>query len=213
MHTPAETTDFWLHLYKPQPGDIILDIGAGQGEDLATFSGAVGPRGRVIAIEAHPTNVDALKGIIKELHLGNVDLVECAATSWEGSAYAQNGANYLENRVEQTRFEGSLEVQCRRVDDICKERGIAEIALIKMNIEGGEVDAIEGAAECLKLARYAVIACHDFRAAQELGEQFRTRDAVKARLTALGFESAFRDDAEYPWQRDHLHGRNTRYPE
>ena len=50
----ADTNDYWLQHYRPQEGDVIVDVGAGRGEDTVTFSRAVGQTGRVIAIEAHP---------------------------------------------------------------------------------------------------------------------------------------------------------------
>ena len=42
-----DVQDYWFHAYKPESGDIIVDIGAGRGEDVFVFSKAVGPSGRV----------------------------------------------------------------------------------------------------------------------------------------------------------------------
>src|SRR5258707_6922154 len=46
--------DFWFGNYQPNPGDVIVDIGAGRGEDVLPFAREVGPAGKVIAVEAHP---------------------------------------------------------------------------------------------------------------------------------------------------------------
>jgi FkbM family methyltransferase len=46
--------DCWFHAYKPRPGDLIIDAGAGKGEDTVISSKAVGPTGKVHSIEAHP---------------------------------------------------------------------------------------------------------------------------------------------------------------
>src|SRR4051812_15909470 len=51
-----DADDYWFHVYRPQPGDMIVDIGAGRGEDVFAFSRAVGPSGRVVAIEPHPVS-------------------------------------------------------------------------------------------------------------------------------------------------------------
>src|SRR5271154_2216517 len=40
--------------YTPGVGDVVIDVGAGVGEEALTFSRAVGKHGRVICIEAHP---------------------------------------------------------------------------------------------------------------------------------------------------------------
>src|SRR5580692_9348293 len=49
-----DAADYWFHVYQPQAGDVIVDIGAGRGEDTFAFSRAVGPTGHVWAIEPHP---------------------------------------------------------------------------------------------------------------------------------------------------------------
>ena len=55
-----DADDYWFHVYQPQPGDVIVDIGAGRGEDVFAFSKAVGRTGHVWAIEAHPTSYTML---------------------------------------------------------------------------------------------------------------------------------------------------------
>src|ERR1700683_1508151 len=56
-----DATDYWFHVYQPRAGDTIVDIGAGRGEDVFAFSRAVGPAGRVWAIEPHPVSFEALR--------------------------------------------------------------------------------------------------------------------------------------------------------
>lgn len=43
-----------VHVHKPHPGDALVDIAAGRGEDVYAFSRAVGPQGLVWAVEAIP---------------------------------------------------------------------------------------------------------------------------------------------------------------
>lgn len=54
--TPAlldeQTKDTWEHHYTPQPGDTIVDAGAGTGTGVLRWSRLDGESGRVIAIEA-----------------------------------------------------------------------------------------------------------------------------------------------------------------
>src|ERR1022692_2467990 len=37
--------DWWFYQYKPKEGDVIVDIGAGIGDDAMVFSQAVGKQG------------------------------------------------------------------------------------------------------------------------------------------------------------------------
>ena len=53
--------DWWFYQYQPKDGDVLVDIGAGVGEDALLFSKTVGPRGRVLAVEAQPTTFRLLQ--------------------------------------------------------------------------------------------------------------------------------------------------------
>lgn len=41
-------------LFLPNPGDLVLDIGANDGAEAVVWAAAVGPTGRVWAVEPHP---------------------------------------------------------------------------------------------------------------------------------------------------------------
>lgn len=61
------TQNHWMHAYESRPGDVVMDIGAGKGEDAIAFSQAVGSTGRVYAIEAHPITFRCLQ-LFQELN-------------------------------------------------------------------------------------------------------------------------------------------------
>jgi hypothetical protein len=90
-------------------------------------------------------------------------------------------------------------VPARRLDGIASELGIQQVDLLKMNIEGAEVDAMLGAGTLLDRTRHVCISCHDF-----LG--MPTKAAVLALLAEHGFDVLTRDDAPEPWTRDYVYG-------
>ncbi|MCR4279839.1 MAG: protein-L-isoaspartate O-methyltransferase [Candidatus Komeilibacteria bacterium] len=55
------TVVFMLERLEPQPGQTVLDIGAGSGWQTSLLSSLVGSTGRVIAIEIRPTLLAAAK--------------------------------------------------------------------------------------------------------------------------------------------------------
>ncbi len=78
MDAAAQAHFFWG--YHPRLGDVVMDVGAGVGEETLTFSRAVGPGGRVICMEAHPRTLRCLEKLIEYNHLTNVTAVHEAAT-------------------------------------------------------------------------------------------------------------------------------------
>lgn len=88
---------------RPQPGEVVLDVGCGAGIETLLAARAVGPAGRVIALDMTPemlararehaamagmTNVDIREGVMEAIPLGDgaVDVV------------VSNGALNLSNR-------------------------------------------------------------------------------------------------------------------
>lgn len=83
---------FMLELLQPQPGDKVLDIGAGSGWTTALLAGIVGEKGRVIAIEIIPALVEFSKQNVSKYNFIEKGIVEfrCA----DGSRGCQEEAPF-----------------------------------------------------------------------------------------------------------------------
>jgi FkbM family methyltransferase len=197
----------WFFRYRPQAGDTILDIGAGDGLDSMVFSRAVGPAGRVLAVEAHPATFALLEQTCRLNGLENVTPCQRAVMDRPGSvAIAEEGSHRDffsvvgadESSAETKTVAGST------LDDLSREHGLTRVDFLKMNIEGAERFALEGARDLLERTPHVCIACHDFLA--EGNPELATKSFVIGVLEQYGYDVTVRDDHPQPWVRDHVHG-------
>jgi len=201
-----DATDYWFHVYQPRAGDTIVDIGAGRGEDVFAFSRAVGPAGRVWAIEPHPDSFAILRRFCELNRLANVEALNYACLDQAGDLQIETLPVWESNYVRAGEATPtSHPVKGVRFDDLAAERGIVRIDFLKMNIEGAERMALPGCREALARARCVCIAAHDFRAARGEGDDFRTLEFVRKFVAEAGFDIVMRDDPRYyvPY---HVHG-------
>jgi FkbM family methyltransferase len=202
-----DADDYWFHVYKPRPGDVIVDIGAGRGEDVFAFSRAAGPVGRVLAIEPHPVSFGVLGKFCSLNRLVNVTMLNRACIDrremlqietlpvWESNYVRTGDATASSHPVEGAPF-----------DELCAEAGVDRIDFLKMNIEGAERLALPGCRYALRRARFACVAAHDFRAARGEGGSFRTLAFVREFLADCGFELVTRDQDPRYYVPYHVHG-------
>ncbi|MFO0879853.1 MAG: DUF1549 domain-containing protein [Gemmataceae bacterium] len=66
-----------------KPGQAVGDIGAGTGLFTRLFATAVGPKGKVYAVDIAPKFLDHIKKTAAEAKLTNVETVKCSQTSCE----------------------------------------------------------------------------------------------------------------------------------
>ena len=201
-----DAEDYWFHVYKPVAGDVIVDIGAGRGEDVFAFSRVVGAAGRVWAIEPHPVSFEILQSFCALNRLENVRTLNLACLAEPGELQIETLPVWESNYVRSgPPTPTSHPVRAVRFDDLAAGHGIDRIDFLKMNIEGAERQALPGCAAALRRVRFVCVAAHDFRAARGEGEHFRTLAFVREFLAAAGFEIVMRDDPRYyvPY---HVHG-------
>jgi FkbM family methyltransferase len=197
----------WFLIYQPRRGDIIVDIGAGRGEDIYAFSRASGPAGRVWAIEAHPESFGFLARFRDENGLANVTALNLACMDKPGQLQIDTLPDWTGNFVRESGSSpASYPVEAIDFDGPCARHGIGRIDFLKMNIEGAERFALRGMREALGRIRHICICAHDFRAARGEGEEFRTFDLVVRTLEEAGFKLVFRKDHPSEYIRDHIHG-------
>jgi SAM-dependent methyltransferase len=59
---------------RPSPGQVVLDVGCGAGIDTLLAARAVGPQGRVIALDMTPAMLERTSRHAAEAGLGNVEV-------------------------------------------------------------------------------------------------------------------------------------------
>lgn len=138
-----------------QPGMTALDIGAHHGFYTLLASFRVGEEGHVISFEPSLRERKALLRHVKLNRCRNVSVQGLAVgkETAEGSIYVvegrQTGCNSLRPPIAES---GTSEQRVRitRLDDWLCEQKIDRVDFIKLDVEGGELDALNGAEQLLE---------------------------------------------------------------
>ena len=181
--------DVYYGNYLPCDGDIVVDIGTGYGHEIAWLKSKSDVK--VICVEPNPEvfvylqmNLHGINGIIlQNLFLGPQEYINFPLTMNYAGATSQGE-------------EIGIRVNGTTLDELISEHN--EIALLKLNIEGGEVSLLEDS-DLTKIVR-VIVSCHDFRAIRGDGEYFRTYDKVKKILEDKGFTLSHVEPKFYPAQ-------------
>jgi FkbM family methyltransferase len=178
------TTCGYLKYYKVKRGDIIVDAGAYLGHFTILAARKAGETGKVIAFEPDKTNYNVLKKNIASAKLNNVILINKALFN-RNSKIALSGKFNLcyvskEGRDRRT-------VDCATLDNELKRLNVNKINLIKMDIEGAELEAIDGAKETLKNTSNLAIACYHKRNGRKTGEILEPLLKQKNFKTRIGY--------------------------
>jgi FkbM family methyltransferase len=199
--------DVFTASYAPRPGDVVVDIGAGIGEEVPTLARLVAPAGRLYCVEAHPRTFEFLRRTCELNRLDNVSLDNVAIGDARGEVTISDvgdARNYENTILVDT--EAGLRVPAMTLSDYFHTRAIASADLLVMNIEGAERLALEGMRDVADRVRHVAIACHDFLADETGNEAMRTKRIVREQLSRYGFEVSDRPGDPRPWLRDFLYG-------
>ncbi len=144
-------TDVLLRFVRP--GMTVYDIGANAGYYTLLLSRRVGPSGRVFAFEPLAENVQNLLRHIQWNGVSNCRLIQAAVARSSGLAAFEcapsNSMGRLGSRDE------VLKVPTVSLDELVDVHGFPPPEFVKMDIEGAEGDALEGARRLLRDRRIA----------------------------------------------------------
>lgn len=140
-----------------EPGMRVLDLGANIGYYTLLAGRAVGSTGCVYAFECDPENVRFLRHNVKLNGLADVvSVVPKAATNHAGFMrfFSDTGNSLRSSLVIEHRNAHATEVECTRVDDAIEP---GPFDLVKVDVEGVEIDAIRGMEQTLSRAERLVM--------------------------------------------------------
>ena len=145
-----------------KPGDRAIDAGANIGYMSSLMAWRVGAKGQVWSFEPHPELVGELQANVRgwgEAGLA-VRVLAKALGETEGEAILVQPPEFAENRgtssllgrnQEKSEAERSFAVELTRLDVACN--AVERFELLKIDVEGGELAVLRGAAGLLRARR------------------------------------------------------------
>lgn len=143
-----------------RPGEIAIDAGANIGAVTVFMARQVGPLGKVLAIEMIPDTAAQLRHNIQLNCLTNVTVIEQALSSQEGGTVEAEvaegvfGQASIASGTNRGRTVRRIQVPTTTLDMITTR--LADISVMKLDLEGAEPIALASASETLKRTRFII---------------------------------------------------------
>jgi len=142
-------------------GETIVQVGAQPGGELLRLAQIVGERGRVIAIEPEPANVEGLRKTLEKNSAKNVTIIPKGAWSGKGKQrlllsphpgdHKINVSGVLhDNDLKPENYQSFAEIEVDTVDNILRTLGINRVDYVKITINGAELEVLKGMEETLR---------------------------------------------------------------
>jgi FkbM family methyltransferase len=165
-------------------GDIFLDVGANIGDISCIASRFVGVEGSVYAIEPNPKNFAILNENIRINKLENVCPFQVALGGSVSTAYLykrNKNDSGMDSLIGNKNTNRALRVAVTTIDTLIEERQMPNPSLVKIDVEGYELEVLKGARKLLE-SQHAPILCIEYvkAMAREKGSAEDIFDFVKS---------------------------------
>jgi FkbM family methyltransferase len=169
-----------------QSGGEFLDVGANHGLLSFGLARKVGNRVRFHLFEPNPKLLDSIERTLKLYPGMETEIVGMAVSDLDGTIQFQveedqTGASHITES-------GGISVQTIKLDTYCEEKRLNQVALLKLDVEGYELKALQGAENALRARRISAIYFEYF-------EKFLVRVAPPSHLIeyldSLSYEVCF----------------------
>jgi FkbM family methyltransferase len=195
VHEPLATK---LLMETLKPGMNAVDIGGNIGYYAMLEARLVGPSGKVIAIEPMPENSAQLSKNVEANGYQNIHIHKVAIGNKDGSAlmYIAGKSNWHSMRPNSS-SKGEIKVPVCTLDSLLVPYNLPSVDLVRMDLEGYEVTAIEGMKRTL--VKYGP------RLLVELHPHLVGTAAIEKYLRCLGnlgytIEWMIEQDRDLPWR-------------
>ena len=162
-YEPQET-QVCAHILRP--GSAFVDVGANWGYFSLVAAGLVGAAGRVVALEPEPRLFERLSSNVAMNLLRAVRPLQLAAGAGPGSltfaSFDAEGDNWGTSHAVAPTVAADFHCATAALDDVLDTEGVDGVQLVKIDVEGGEVDVLAGMHRGLAGGRYryVLLECH-----------------------------------------------------
>ncbi|MBM3503016.1 MAG: FkbM family methyltransferase [Alphaproteobacteria bacterium] len=176
------------------PGSVVFDVGAHVGIVTLCASAAIGPDGRLFAFEPAEGNLRYLRNHKALNDLKNVEVVDSlvGASPLDAVEFLESAGDSGLNTRAPRHFERKFVKRRRRqltLDGFCDERGVLP-SVVKIDVEGAEVDVLRGATKMIAASRPLIILSVHPRQIALLGG---TAEDLYQLVRGMGYEVALPD--------------------
>lgn len=181
-----------------QPGQVFYDVGANVGFFTLIGARLVGGMGHVYAFEPVPANAEAIRNNLTLNDFKQAEVIEKAVSYRNGSEELQitdfAGGSTLISAGKPSDVSATLQVQLVVLDDLVAEGKLKPPHIVKVDVEGAELNVLRGMANILQNAKPIVVFEVDDA---ELTLARQKYDACVAFLAEQGYMVTQLDDS-YP---------------
>ncbi len=156
----------------PLEATTVLDIGANVGFFSILLSRLVGAKGKVIAFEPLPRNIDFIEQHIRLNQIENIQIYSAALSNKSGVMKFSLSDYHEQGRLDEN---GDLEVSVTTLDSL---KDITNsVSFVKIDVEGAEASVLRGGKNFFKYHRPTILlATHGNNYANECEEILTTYD-------------------------------------
>lgn len=180
------------------PGEVFYDVGANKGFFAVLGARLVGREGHVYAFEPFPSSAEAVESNAKLNEQSQVTVIQAAVADRPGrDRLLLEGESSLHFRLssslsaQDNSTSDSISVEVISLDEFVAREGIRPPSLVKIDVEGAEVDVLKGMRQTIETHRPTVLCeVHWIR-----DEMIALVDEV---FTPLGYTAAQMDGSGLP---------------
>lgn len=138
------TSEFFWGPVAVQRGDVVFDVGGNLGTSAMIFAGHTGPRGRVYSFE--PVFHDLLRRNVRENEHDNIQVVPNGVSREVGIEEFGITDLGIDSRADPLGHGGiRRSIDMLTLDHFAEQEDLERVDFVKMDIEGAEEAALEGA--------------------------------------------------------------------
>jgi FkbM family methyltransferase len=147
IHEPLAST---LLEQTLRPGMTVVDIGSNIGYYALMESRLVGSSGKVVAIEPVPQNAAQLRDNVRSNGCDNIEIHQLAIGRQSGTqpVYLSGKSNH--HSLLPTPSVPTVMVEVATLDDLVSASRLSSVQLIRMDLEGYEVEILDGMRQTLQ---------------------------------------------------------------